>query len=306
MDAMVSAAIMAFVLNGTDQGLQRFAYSQVHMGGRVDITLYAETEDTAERAARAAFAEYARLEDIFSDYRPTSELMRLCARAGTGPVEVSPELFEILAFSQQVSEWTDGSFDVTASPVVRLWRTARQTRVKPTFSQRLAALHLVGWRNMVLDPFKRTVWLKFPGMQLDLGGIAKGYANDAALSVLRNNGVGRAMVEAGGDIGLSGPPPNALGWSIRVRGMSDTLYLKDCAISTSGDTEQFVEIEGVRYSHVVDPRSGLGVTTRVQATVIAPRGLTTDPLATALCVDPRLKMKLEDESRATILMTVMK
>lgn len=291
---------------GTDEGLQRFAYSQVHMGGRVDVTLYADSQDTAEAAARAAFAEYARLEDVFSDYRPSSELMRLCAKAGTGPVAVSSELFEILTFAGRVTEWTAGAFDVTASPLIRLWRAARQTGTKPTFTQRLDALKLVGWQNVSLDPVRQTVDLHFAGMQLDLGGIAKGYANDAALRALSDHGVDRAMVEAGGDIGFSGPPPGALGWSVRVRGLPDVFFLRHCAMSTSGDTEQFIDIEGVRYSHVVDPWTGLGVTNRVQATVIAPRGLVTDPLATALCVDPSVKRRLEGATGATIVVTVVK
>jgi thiamine biosynthesis lipoprotein len=281
-------------------------YNELHMGGRVTLTLYAPDEDTAAAAARAAYGRYAALEDVMSDYRPASELMRLCARAGTGPVRVSAELFEVLAFGLRVSEWTDGAFDLTASPVVRLWRAARQTRQMPSERARLSALLLVGWRNVALDPLLRTVELGLPGMQLDLGGIAKGYANDCALSVLRENGVDRAMVEAGGDIGVSGSPPGAQGWSVKVRGLPDTFYLSECAISTSGDTEQFVEIGGVRYSHVVDPRTGMGVTTRVQASVIAPRGLTTDPLATALCVDPTFVTRLERNAGATTLVTIVK
>lgn len=303
---MAMAAIMVLALGQTDSGLQRYAYSQVHMGGRVDVTLYAPDEDTAERAARAAFGRYAALEDVFSDYRPTSEVMRLCDRAGTGPYAVSKDLFAVLSFSQQVSEWTDGAFDVTCSPMVRLWRTVRQTRELPSIRALRSAQLLVGWRNLVLDPVGQTAELKVPGMQIDLGGIAKGYANDEALFALKENGVRRAMVEAGGDIGVSGPPPDALGWSIKVRGVPDTFYLSHCSISTSGDTEQFVEIGGVRYSHVVDPRTGMGVTTRVQATVIAQRGLVTDPLATALCVDPELKQRLERASGATAMVTVLK
>ncbi len=303
---MAMAAIMVLALGQTDEGLSRFAFSQVHMGGRVDVTLYAQDQDTAERAARAAFGRYAALEDVFSDYRPASEVMRLCAKAGTGPVEVSDDLFNVLAFAQQVSEWTDGAFDVTCSPVVRLWRTVRSSGVLPTSEARDSALALVGWRSLVLDRVRQTADLKLPGMQIDLGGIAKGYANDEALLALRENGVERAMVEAGGDIGVSGPPPGHQGWAIKVRGVADTFYLSHCSISTSGDTEQFVEIGGVRYSHVVDPRTGMGVTTRVQATVIAPRGLVTDPLATALCVDPNLREQLKRASGATAMVTVAK
>jgi thiamine biosynthesis lipoprotein len=292
-------------MHPTDEGLSRFTYSQVHMGGRVDLTLYAPDEDTAEGAARAGYARYAELEDVFSDYRPASELMRLCARAGTGPVPVSRELFDVLAFSLQVSALTGGAFDVTASPVVRLWRTARQTGSLPSERAMLTALARVGWRHVLLDPFMRTVELELPGMQLDLGGIAKGYANDACLLAMRAHGVERAMVEAGGDIGFSGPPPGALGWSVRVRGLSGGSFVSSGGMSTSGDTEQFVEIGGVRYSHVVDPRTGLGVASRVQATVVAGRGLVSDPLATALCVDSSLEGVLEREFGAEARLKVI-
>lgn len=276
------------------------------MGGRVDVTLYAESEDTAETAARAAFGRFAELEDVFSDYRPASELMRLCAMAGAGPVRVSRPLFEVLAYSLQVSKATGGAFDVTASPVIRLWRTARQTGKLPSDRDRLAALMRVGWRHVLLDPISQTVELELPGMQLDLGGIAKGYSCDAAIAVLRQKGIARAMVEAGGDIAFSGPPPGIQGWTVRVRGLADTFVLRDGAMSTSGDTEQFVEIGGVRYSHVVDPRTGMGVTTRAQATVVSSTGLVTDPLATALCVDPGLEASLERFGQAQALVTTVK
>ncbi|MCH8980385.1 MAG: FAD:protein FMN transferase [Armatimonadetes bacterium] len=274
------------------------------MGVRVEITLYAPDEVTAAGAARAAYARYAELEQIMSDYRPDSELMLLCARAGTGPVAVSEELFLVLSQALEISELTDGAFDVTASPVVRLWREARRTGELPSSADRSAALRLVGWRNMSLNPRLQTVELALSGMLLDLGGIAKGYANDEALLVLKAHGVTRAMVQAGGDISVSGPPPGRLGWAVSVRGLPDTLYLSHAAVSTSGDTEQFVEIDGVRYSHIVDPRTGLGVSDRIQATVIAANGLTSDPLATAATiVDPESSRTLARRLGTTLLLT---
>lgn len=277
-------------------------YSQVHMGGRVDITLYAESEDTAEAAARAGFATFARLEDVFSDYRPSSELMRLCAQAGMGPVVVSPVLFSVLSYAYGLSELTGGAFDVTASPVIRLWRAARASGKLPSGYERAQALSLIGWRKMHLDPLLSTVALDVPGMQLDLGGIAKGFTAEAAVRAL---GSTSAMVEAGGDIFVSGPPPGALGWSIKIRGVDDLFYIRDTGLSTSGDTEQFVDIEGVRYSHVVDPRTGLGVTNRVQASVFSGCGMSSDSCATALCVDPTLAEKLEEFVDGKAIVTVV-
>lgn len=274
------------------------------MGVRVEITLYAPDEVTATRAARAAYSRYAELEQIMSDYRPDSELMRLCAQAGTGRVPVSEELFLVLSKAQEIAELTDGAFDVTASPVVRLWREARRTGEMPSQADRDAALKLVGWRRMTLDPRRQTIELALSGMLLDLGGIAKGYANDEALRTMKAHGIDSAMIQAGGDISVSGPPPGRLGWAVSVRGMRDTLYLTYAAVSTSGDTEQFVEIEGVRYSHIVDPRTGFGVSDRIQATVIAANGLTSDPLATAATiVDPKTSRTLARRFGTTLLLT---
>ena len=276
------------------------------MGVRVEITLYAPDKVTAAGVARAAYSRYAELEQTMSDYRPDSELMRLCAQAGTGPVPVSEDLFVVLERSLEISELTGGAFDVTASPIVRLWREARRSGEMPSQADREAALRLVGWRKMTLDRRRQTVALALPGMLLDLGGIAKGYANDEALRAMNVLGVGRAMVQAGGDISVSGPPPGRLGWAVSVRGLPDTLYLSHAAVSTSGDTEQSVVIDGVRYSHIVDPRTGYGSTTRVQATVIAPYGLTTDPVATAATViPPEETHKLARQLGISVSMTVV-
>jgi thiamine biosynthesis lipoprotein len=282
---VISVAIMLLFGAAHAAPLEKFQYSELHMGVRVNLTLYAESTNQAESAARAAFARFAELEAIMSDYREDSELMRLCAIAGTGPVKVSSELFDILQRSQKLSEETNGAFDVTCGPVVKLWRQARQSARLPDTLTLKRALSLVGHRQMKLDKEHSTVTLEVPGMKLDLGGIGKGYACDEALKTLKMYGIESAMVEAGGDIAVSNPPPNRNGWEIAVRNLDGKLFsLKNSGISTSGDTEQFVEIDGVRYSHIVDPRTGIGLTNRVQVTVVASDSTTSDSLATALCV----------------------
>jgi thiamine biosynthesis lipoprotein len=177
--------------------------------------------------------------------------------------------------------------DVTVGPVVALWREARRTGRLPPDSAIGRALGPVGWRNLTLDLTTRTVTLRQPGMRLDLGGIAKGYACDQALRALREAGVTRALVELGGDIAVSDPPPGSDGWPVEVATSDSSrtvLRLAREAVSTSGDSEQFVEIGGRRYSHVVDPRTGQALTSRVGVTVIGPDGLTSDGLATLLSV----------------------
>jgi thiamine biosynthesis lipoprotein len=275
---------------GTEPPLARFEFAENHMGTRFRVVLYAANEATAKRASDAAFRRVAELNGIMSDYLPESELMRLCKRAGGPPVAVGPDLFAVLSRAGEISRITDGSFDVTIGPVVRLWRRARRTRELPPADELAAAKALVDYRLVTLDPVGRTVRLAKPGMLLDLGGIAKGYAAEAAQTVLKQHGITRALVAAGGDIAVSGSPPGAVGWSVGVARApgettdGPTLLLHDCGVSTSGDIEQAVEIGGKRYSHIVDPRTGLGLTDSWQVTVIAPDATTSDAMTKIFCV----------------------
>ncbi len=251
------------------------------------ITLYAPDQATAERACSSAFDRIAQVEAIMSDYRADSELMQLCARAGGPPVRVSEELFFVLRRAQELARRTDGAFDVTVGPYVQLWRRARRTGQFPTEAELAEARSRVGYEKIVLNESERTVQLLVPGMRLDLGGIAKGYALDCALRVLREHGIRHALLEAGGDIVAGLAPPGTAGWRIEVANAEPSrrwVYLALGAISSSGDTEQYVEYQGKRYSHIVDPRTGWGLTSRVATTVIARDGITSDSLATALCV----------------------
>jgi thiamine biosynthesis lipoprotein len=271
--------------------LQRYTFTEPHMGTTVRIILYAPDEKTAKKAARAAFARIAELNAIMSDYQPTSELMRLCEKAGGAPVEVSIDLFEVLKKSEEFSRMTDGAFDVTISPVVRLWRRARRTGEMPKAEDIKRALALVDYHKIKLEPKGRTVQLLLMGMLLDLGGIAKGYAADAALAVLRQHGIMRALVQLGGDIAVSDPPPDAAGWKVGIAPLKNPaapperyLLLRNAGVSTAGDAEQFVEINGKRYSHIIDPKTGIGLVGRRSVTVIAPNATTSDGLDTAICV----------------------
>jgi thiamine biosynthesis lipoprotein len=271
--------------------LTRFTFAEPHMGTRFQFILYAPDEAAARRTASAAFDRIAALDAIMSDYRPTSELMRLCEKAGREPVPVSEDLFTVLARAQEFSRLTAGAFDVTVGPVVRLWRETRKTRQLPDPKTLAEARALVGYNQVQLDEKIRTVRLLKPGMLLDLGGIAKGYAADAALAVLKKHGIDHALVAAGGDIAVSGPPPGSGGWTVGIASLERpngkprrSLLLKGSAVSTSGDAEQFVEIGGVRYSHIVDPRTGMALTGKNSVTVIAHDATTTDALATAVCI----------------------
>jgi thiamine biosynthesis lipoprotein len=275
----------------TEAKLTRYTYTEPHMGTTFKIILYASDQEAADKASRAAFARVADLDGIMSDYKPASELMRLCAKAGGDPVKVSDDLWTVLERAREVSKRSDGAFDVTVGPLVRLWRRARRTRELPDTDDLAKAKALVGYEKMTLDAKNHTVQLAKEGMKLDLGGIAKGYAADQALLVLKKNGLTRALVAAGGDIAVGDAPADADAWTVGIAPVVDPeskpkkyLLLINAAVSTSGDAEQYVEIGGKRYSHIVDPKTGLGLVGRMTVTVVAPNGLWSDPLTKVVAV----------------------
>ena len=271
--------------------LTRFEFSQPHMGTQFRIVLYAPDAALAARASNDAFERIARLDDTMSDYRSGSELMSLCHHAGGPPVAASEDLFRVLEKSQELAARSRGAFDITAAPVIHLWRRARRRRELPDKKELAQARRWCGYKLLRLDAKARTAQLLKPGMLLDLGGIAKGYAADEALKVLAGHGITRALVAAGGDIAVAAPPPDQPGWRIGIAPLESPeqpptrfLMLHDAGVSTSGDAEQHVEIGGVRYSHIIDPRTGRALKGRSSVTVVAPDATTSDSLATALSV----------------------
>jgi len=265
------------------------------MGTTFRIVLHATDEATAKRAATAAYERIAEIDNCMSDYKQSSELMQLCKTYATEvgePRKVSDDLFFVLSHAQELSKKSDGAFDVTVGPVVQLWRHARRTQELPDPKEFAAARARVGYQKIRLDPTKKTVQLTTPGMLLDLGGIAKGFAADEALKVLREKfGIKSALVAAYGDIACGDPPPGKEFWIVDISPIAKsqkprTLHLVNAAVSTSGDLEQFVVINGVRYSHVLDPRTGLGLTGRRSVTVVAPNGTAADSMTKAVSVLP--------------------
>ena len=283
------ASLILFAVGASHaEAQQRFEFSELHMGVEVRMVLYTQGEAQARGAARAGFDRIAALEDKMSDYRAKSEIRSLERRTRKW-LRVSEPLFNVLKTSVEVASTTDGAFDPTVGPLVALWREARRLTRMPNPAQLEAARTLVGWRLIGLDSANRRVRLARRGMHIDLGGIAKGYAVQQAAFVLRDHGVASALVEAGGDIAVTDAPPGQMGWRIEAQRADSAVQaraaaLTNAAISTSGPSAQFVEIDGRRYSHVVDPRTGIALTSAAQATVIAVDGAVADALSTALTV----------------------
>lgn len=258
------------------------------MGTVFRIVVHGRREPAAA-AASEVFESIDRLEQVLSDYRDDSELVQACREAWREPKVISPTLYEVLAAGLELGRATGGALDITVRPFVELWRLARHQKRLPDPEQLAEARRRVGIDKVLLNPRTRSLRLAVPGMKLDLGAIGKGYAADQALRQLQSLGFASAMVDAGGDLALGLPPPGRRGWRVQIGAGTDRerlLVLSRCSVATSGDGYQFVEIDGIRYSHIIDPRTGIGVTHQGSATVIADEAIRADALATALMVVP--------------------
>ena len=281
----LSVAVLATVAPAEE----KFSFSRPLMGTGFSVVCYTGDRAAAEKAVEAAFAKAEEVNAAASDYLPESELSLLSSKPVGAPVPLSPLLFGLLEHSRRIAEATNGAFDPTLGPMTKLWRETRTSGRLPDPEKLAAARASSGWRHFTLDPESRTITLLRENMAFDLGGIAKGYAADLMLDSLAAAGIRQALVTAGGDIRLGDAPPGREGWNVALKtfdvGKNDEiLTLSNAAVSTSGDLHQSVEIEGVSYSHILDPATGLGLTHRIAASVIADEAKLSDALATSACV----------------------
>ena len=259
---------------------ERFEFEEIHMAVPVRIILYAPNADVAEKGAKEAFALFHTVNALMSDYDSESELSLLSSDQGN--IRVSGHLFTVLRAAKHYSTISEGAFDVTIGPLVRLWRRSRRMQELPREQLVEQAKELVGNHLWELDEPTQSVRLLKPGMKLDLGAIAKGYAIDKAFEIIQEHGIASQLVDAGGDFRVGAPPPGTEGWKIAKE--NETVLLKNTAMATSGGRFQFVEIEGVRYAHIVDPKTGLGLTNMSTVYVTAPTAMEADALATAVFI----------------------
>ena len=289
--------------------LVRCEFEAVEMAIPFRIVAYAPNWFVASNAAHAAFARISDLNRSLSDYDAESELSHLSLTAGSGiAIPLSADLATVLLRARDFSAASGGAFDVTVGPLTQLWRRARRQHELPDPERLTQALEAVGWTNLILTrtladadlssrrspstvALSYTARLNKPKMRLDLGAIAKGYALDEAARVLRQHGLTRTLVTGAGDMVAGDPPPGESGWKIDLAplDLADappglSVRLKNGSLCTSGDLFQHVEIGGVRYSHIVDPHTGLGMTDHSLVIAIGPDGITTDALSTTLSV----------------------
>jgi thiamine biosynthesis lipoprotein len=261
----------------------RHEFTQVHMGVPVRLVLYTADSARAREGAQAAYGLIANLDAALSDYRPDSELRRLEAGARRW-FTPSDDLFAVLTRAVEISRATDGAFDPTTGALTRLWREARTNNTLPDSAAVGRARRTVGWHHILIDSSPPLLQVSGRGTQLDVGGIAKGYILQQAFEVLRALDLRSVLLEAGGDIVVGDAPPGEQGWRIVVGDSSSVQSVTNVAVATSGSREQHLDVPGARYSHVIDPRTGWGVRSRAEVTVIAADGATADAVATALSV----------------------
>ena len=272
--------------------LKRYAFTEPKMGSPFMIVLYCNDSLQAVDLAKQSFKLVDSFNTIFSDYLNSSELMQLNSSGGSySSVKVSPALLDILLQSKIAYEKSEGAFDITVGPIVKLWRTARKTNQFPSTKNIDDARNLTGFNKVIIDTANKEVTLPEMGMGLDLGGIAKGWISQKVIDFLSSQKITMALADAGGDIAMSAAPPNSKGWSVGVNVpeskeelLEQSLLIQNKSVATSGDAYQFIEHDGKKYSHITDPKTGYGVTFQRNVTVIANDGATADWLATACSI----------------------
>ena len=263
--------------------------SQPLLGTFVVISVRSADKAGAKQAITLAFTEVRRLDEILSLHRPDSELVNLNRRGAEEPIAVSRELFTVIARAQEIAVATDGCFDITIRKLADLWGFISKEQRLPHPDDVAAALSNGNFRAVFLNEAERTVHFQKPGLSIDLGAIAKGYIVDRALEVLREQGFTNALVRAGGDLRASGSASDQDGWPIQIedpnrQGERTQIRLHDLAISTSGDYENYLQVGGKRYGHILDPRTGWPVQGVRSCSVMSRTAIEADALATAFFV----------------------
>ncbi len=256
----------------------------------VSITVVSDSREKAESVIEEAFSEIKRLEGLINFYSDKSEISMINKNAGVKPVKVSHETLDVIKKAVYISEITDGAFDITVGPLVRLWDFHK--KIKPDDIKIKEAKRHVGYRDIIIDEIDSTVYLRRKGMYIDPGGIVKGYTADIVVEILKRRGIKAGLVAVAGDIKAFGRKPDGSLWRVGVRNprskdsddLIATIELNDKAISTSGDYERYFIIDGKRYHHILNPETGYPEDDSVSVTVISEDGFIADGLSTGFFV----------------------
>lgn len=266
-----------------------FREVKIIMGTTVEVSVASGSEKRARQAIRDVFEEFERIDRLLGWRNPASLLAEIHREGHFKPVQVDPEVFSLLLLAEEISRESGGAFDVTVGPLSALWSFDEGGSL-PKVADIGRILPMVGYQNLILDSSFLSVGLKIQGVRVDLGGIAKGFAVDRAVEILKDHGVTSAIIDAGGDLRLIGERPGGGGWRIGVQHPRDKgtfvtkFDLSDTAVVTSGDYERFFESGGERYHHILDPATGFPARGCQSVTVIARSAAEADACATAAFV----------------------
>jgi thiamine biosynthesis lipoprotein len=277
--ALMAIPLQADPDNTTGKGLLRLESSVDAMGSVYTMALYGTDQDRLKVAAEEAAEEVQRLDRMLSNYIPTSDLSQINRDAGNGPVRVAPELFDLLTECMKYSRASEGAFDVTVGPLMKVWGFYKGTGRLPHRAEILGALSRVGYQKIQLDPSNHSVQFARDGMNIDLGGIGKGYAVDRMVDIIRKDGIRVGLISAAGSsiYAMGAPPTEPRGWKVSIKNPKkpsttiQDVYLKDQSMSTSGNYEKFFYAEGRMWSHIMDPRTGYPAEGILSVSVIAPK-----------------------------------
>lgn len=260
------------------------------MGSRFDITVVAKDEVQANDYIDLAISEISRIEKEISSWDPESETSKIIANAGIQPLKVNRELYDLITRAVKISELTEGAFDITYASMDRIWKFDGSMNHLPTDDEIAQSIRKVGYKNIVLDPEHQTVFLKNKGMRIGFGAIGKGYAADKAKQLLISEGVNGGIINASGDLTTWGTQPDGSPWMVGITNplnknkVFSWFPLDNNAVVTSGNYEKFVEFNGKKYTHIIDPRTGWPVSGLTSVTIFAPKAELADALATSVFV----------------------
>src|SRR5687768_6318465 len=306
--------ILLFLPGSLPAQEKRFHFTENKMGSPFNIIFYHTDSSEADVISKMCFAIVDSLNKIFSDYSPGSEISLLAENAYLEPQPVCDNLLFILKESKNAWNKSGKVFDISIGPLTSLWRKARKEKRFPSKLEIRKAKRLIGFNKLQVDTLNKTVFFTQKGLRLDFGGIVKGYAAQKVIDYLISKKILHALADAGGDIVMSQPPPGKNGWTVGINMPQNEnqiwhqdLSLVNCSVATSGDVYQFISHNGKKYSHIIDPRTGYGVTSQRNVTVIAKDGITADWLATACSILPINKaLKLAKKENAYLLVAVLK
>ncbi len=283
-------SVFLFSLPSCNQGKMRIhKKSKILMDTVVTITVVSDSESKADESINAAFKELERLDHLLNFFSKESEISRINSLAGIKPARVSKDTYELVKKAIEIAETSDGAYDPTIGPVMTLWDFHK--KMKPSDEDIQKRLPLINYKNVILNKADSSIMLAVKGMLLDPGGIAKGFAADRAVEVLKNNGITAGIVAIAGDIKVIGSKPDRTRWKVGIRAprgdrndLSAVLRLKDMAVSTSGDYERFFIKDGIRYHHLLDPKTGYPVRDFQSISIVSKEGILSDAMSTAIFI----------------------